>query len=65
MTGERDIYGGGPGQQKYLLVFDLAAQSLPKESAWQQVNAKYSDMLGKFKDSYQEYYFLEFVMYAP
>ena len=65
MTGEREIYGGGPGQQKYLLVFELASQYFPKEKEWQQINNRHKDMLAKFKDKYEEYSFLEFVMYAP
>jgi len=50
MTGERIIFGGGPGQQKYLLVFELAAQYLPKEKEWQKINEQHRDMLSRLSD---------------
>jgi hypothetical protein len=64
-TGEREIYGGGPGQQKYLLVVEAAVQYASRADDWQQLNAKYSDLLACFADKYEEHSFLEFVMYAP
>jgi hypothetical protein len=64
-TGERDIYGGGPGRQKYLLVVETASQYASRLDDWQQVNAEYSDLLGRLNDRYEEHSFLEFVMYAP
>ena len=64
-TSEREIYGGGPGQQKYLLVVEAAAEFASKTDDWLQLNAKYSDLLGHFSDRYEEHSFLEFVMYAP
>ena len=65
MTGERAIYGGGPGQQKYLLIFELAALDAAKEKEWQRINDVNRGMLQRWKDKYEEYSFLEFVMYAP
>ncbi len=65
MTGERGIYGGGPGQQKYLLFFELASQYLPKERDWQAINDQYLSKLEYLKDKYEEYSFLEFVLYTP
>jgi hypothetical protein len=64
-TGEREIYGGGPGRQKYLLVVETAIQYASRRDDWQQVTAEYSDLLGRFNDRYEEHSFLEFVMYAP
>ena len=64
-TGEREIYGGGPGRQKYLLVVETASQYASKADDWQQMNAKYSDVLSHLSDRYEEHSFLEFVMYAP
>ena len=64
-TGEREIYGGGPGRQKYLLVVETATQYASKADDWKQLNAKFSDLLGRFSDIYEEHSFLEFVMYAP
>ena len=63
MTGERSIYGGGPGQQKHLLVVELAEQHLPEE--WQQINAQQRRMIGHFSDQCEEYSYLDFVLYAP
>ncbi|NVM03600.1 MAG: hypothetical protein HWN67_14820 [Candidatus Helarchaeota archaeon] len=65
MTGEREIYGGGPGQQKYLLIFELASQYLPKETEWQRINEENLDKIQYFKNKFEEYSFLEFVLYAP
>jgi len=63
MTGERMIYGGGPGQQKYLLLFELAGQPLPEEC--QQIHARHPRMLGHLSDQCEEYSYLDFVLYAP
>ncbi len=65
MTKERAIYGGGPGRQKYLLVFELASQFAPRESAWREIDQRHGGMLDSLTDKYEEYSFLEFVMYAP
>jgi hypothetical protein len=65
MTGERDIYGGGPGQQKYLLMAELASQYLPKEKEWQRINEQNLDKIQYFENKFEEYSFLEFVLYAP
>jgi hypothetical protein len=65
MTGEREIYGGGPGRQKYLLVVETASQYASRADDWQQLNANCSDLLSRFHDRYEEHSFLEFVMYAP
>lgn len=65
MTGERQIYGGGPGRQKYLLVFETVTQFASRADDWRQVDAKYGDLLERFTDRYEEHSFLEFVMYAP
>lgn len=65
MTGERAIYGGGPGQQKYLLMIELASQYRPKEPDWQHILEENKDRFTPFKDCYEEYSFLEFVLYSP
>ncbi len=64
-TGEREIYGGGPGQQKFLLMFELASQDKPKENEWRRVDKQNFDKLQYLKNKFEEYSFLEFVMYAP
>jgi hypothetical protein len=65
MTGEREIYGGGPGQQKYLLVVETAIQFASRADDWRQIDAKYGNLLEHFRDRFEEHSFLEFVMYAP
>ena len=65
MTDEREIYGGGPGQQKYLLVVETAVQCASEADDWQQVNHEFSSLRGCLSDRYEEHSFLEFVMYAP
>jgi hypothetical protein len=64
-TGEREIYGGGPGRQRYLLVVETAIQYASRAVDWQKLNSKFSDLLGRISDRYEEHSFLEFVMYAP
>ncbi len=65
MTDEREIYGGGPGQQKYLLVVETAVPCVSEADDWQQVNHEFSDLHSCLSDRYEERSFLEFVMYAP
>jgi len=64
-TGEREIYGGGPGRQKYLLVVETASQYASRSDDWQQLNQRFADLLGHLADKYEEHSFLEFMMYAP
>ena len=64
-TGEREIYGGGPGRQRYLLVVDSAIRNVAKSDDWQQLGSQYRPLLDRFTDIYTEDSFLEFVMYAP
>ncbi len=68
MTAERQIYGGGPGQQQHLVVCELASPELPSLQAWkeiQQAGPRNREMLGMCRDVYEELSWLEFVMYAP
>ncbi len=64
-TGERAIYGGGPGQQKYLLMFELGSQHFPQGAEWQAIDRQNTENLQHIKDKFEEYSFLEFVLYAP
>ena len=68
MTKERQIYGGGPGQQKYLAVYEIGSIDLPSAGAWQEINEAGGgnrEMLRNRRDVYEEFSWLEFVMYAP
>ena len=67
-TAERKIHGGGPSQQKFLAFYELAAEDLPDQKAWQEVygrDALSREMLAKMQDSKPEKYWLDFVMYSP
>lgn len=68
MTAERSIYGGGPGQQKYLAIYEIASLDLPTGPRWQEVgqtDKRNQEMLKEAQDVYEELSWLEFVMYAP
>jgi hypothetical protein len=67
MTAERAVYGGGPGQQKYMAYYELASLELPSSPAWQEVQkaGKNKEMYKNQKNLFEELSWLEFVMYAP
>ena len=67
MTAERAVYGGGPGQQKYLLYHEFASIDLPSSRDWQEVQkaGRNPAMAKNLRDIYEEVSWLEFVMYAP
>lgn len=68
MTAERRIYGGGPGQQRYLSICEVASLDLPARPEWkevQQASERIPEMWNKRRDVYEELSWLEFVMYAP
>lgn len=68
MTTERQIYGGGPGQQKFLALYEIASLDLPTGKVWEQANQTGRHpqaMLKKVQDVYEELSWLDFVMYAP
>ena len=66
-TAERAIYGGGPGEQKYLAWYELASPDLPGSRDWQAVreNGPNPKMFDNRRDVFEELSWLEFVMYAP
>ena len=66
-TAERAIYGGGPGEQRYLAWYELASPDPALGPDWQAVreNPANSKMFGNRKDVFEELSWLEFVMYGP
>lgn len=67
-TEERKIHGGGPAQQKYLVLYEIASLDVPNSKAWQELykDVEYSNkMLKKMENIQYEFYWLDFVMYAP
>ncbi len=67
MTAERAVYGGGPGQQKYMAYHELASPDLPESDAWKKVKTagRNPAMLKNIQDVFEESSWLEFVMYGP
>jgi hypothetical protein len=63
-TEERKIHGGGPGQQKFLVLYEVASLDVPNGRAWQELyrGAEYTKRIEDFR---YESYWLDFVMYAP
>ena len=67
-TAERKIHGGGPGQQKYLAFFEVAAPDVAETSAWQNHIMEVESSNGKMngiRDVRYQSYWLDFVMYSP
>jgi hypothetical protein len=66
-TAERGIYGGGPGEQKYLLYVEMELEDIPQGAAWQALwnDPENRKMLDLLKDVFAEASWLEFVMYGP
>ena len=68
MTGERAIYGGGPGQQKYLICCEINYLDLPSNPEWKAVcmsDSAGESMFSHRTDVFEEYSRLEMVMYSP
>ena len=65
-TEERKIHGGGPGQQKFLVLYEIASLDVPNSKAWQELyRAVGNKMLKKIEDVRSEFYWIDFMMYAP
>jgi hypothetical protein len=65
-TEERKIHGGGPGQQKFLVLYEIASLDVPHSKAWQELyRIADNKMLKKIENIRYESYWLDFVMYAP
>jgi len=67
MTEERKIYGGGPGQQRFLTLFELGSLDLAKSEVWKEAQKGIcpGSMLGRLEIVYKEHFWLDFTMYAP
>jgi hypothetical protein len=67
MTSERAIYGGGPGEQKFMTFFELDSETLAQTAEWKQAwdsdNGK--SMQSNLENLFEESSWLEFVMYNP
>jgi hypothetical protein len=66
-TAERDIDGRGPGEQKYLVYFEMSLPDIHKGDAWRAVlqSDPHASNLAKMQTLYEEVSWLEFVMYSP
>ena len=67
MTSERAIYGGGPGQQKYMAYYELGSPDIPSGDDWRGLRqaGRNTAMFGDLRNVFEELSWLEFVMYAP
>jgi hypothetical protein len=66
-TAERNIYGGGPGEQKYLAYFEVSQSDIHRSPEWKAVvqAAPYAEKLASLQNVFEEVSWLEFVMYSP
>jgi hypothetical protein len=66
-TAERNIYGGGPGEQKYLAYFEMSQPDIHRSPQWEAVvqAAPYAEKLDSLQNVFEEVSWLEFVMYSP
>ena len=66
-TAERNIYGGGPGEQKYLAYFEMSQPDIHQSPEWRTIteDAIYSKKLASLQNVFEEVSWLEFVMYSP
>ncbi len=66
-TAERNIYGGGPGEQKYLAYFEMSQPDIHQSPEWRTITeaAIYSEKLASLQNVFEEVSWLEFVMYSP
>ena len=63
-TEERKIHGGGPGQQKLLVLYEVASLDVLKSRVWQELDRK-AEHTKRMEDVRYESYWLDFVLYAP
>jgi len=66
-TAERAIYGGGPGQQKYLAYYEMLLPTLAESNEFKAINqaGRNQEMFRKRENVFEELSWLEFVMYNP
>jgi len=63
-TEERRIHGGGPGQQMFLAIYEMASLDIPDSKDWQELHGG-AEYTKRTEDVHYESYWLDFVMYAP
>ena len=66
-TAERNIYGGGPGEQKYLAYFEANRPDIHQSPEWKTIAkaAPHKEKLASLQNVFEEVSWLEFVMYSP
>jgi len=63
-TEERRIHAGGPGQQMFLAIYEMASLDIPDSKDWQELHGG-AEYAKRTEDVRYESYWLDFVMYAP
>lgn len=68
-TTERKMHGGGPGQQRFLALYQIASLDILDSKTWGDLNRltayKNENMTVRTENRQDEIYWLDFVMYAP
>lgn len=66
-TTERAIYGGGPGEQRYLVYLEMNQPDLHHSEQWKAITrtSPHVEMLAGLQNVFKEVSWLEFVMYSP
>jgi hypothetical protein len=68
VTTERKIYSPRQGEQRFLLMVEIASPELPGSKAWQELPKRVKEgeaMLKGLEDIDERVYWLDFSMYAP
>lgn len=68
-TEERKIHGAGPGQQRYLALYEIGSLEIFSDRNWQEMqlgkDAQRREMLRGLQDVHQEAFWIDFTLYAP
>ena len=68
MTSERKLYGGGPGAQKFLALFETTTPHTDGEEAWKAAESALADghvQLARRRDVFAESFWLDIALYSP
>jgi hypothetical protein len=62
-TEERKIHGAGPGEKRYLTLFEMYTLDILLEKAWQEAMGK--EMVKRLRDIHQESFWIDCTLCAP
>ena len=68
-TSEQKIHGAGPGREQYLAIFETASLDIMETESWKAAqlpnDRAFVEKFGKLDNLSQEWFWLDFMMYAP